>query len=312
MENLKQPSKLLVLAAFAALYIIWGSTYLAIAIALKDIPPFLMAGARFFIAGILLYAWARFHGEKTPSGKATGKIALSGFLMVFMGTGSLVWAEQYLPSGIAAIVVATLPLWFVIMDKRQWSNYFSNKIVILGLLIGFAGVMMLFGGKNSFDIIHDKNRLAGFLVLMFGTICWAIGSLYSKYSPADSSTAMKASIQMITAGFLSLVVGFVIGEHHRFSFDQLTRESVFAVIYLITFGSLIGYMSYVWLLSVRPPSLVGTYAYVNPVVAVFLGWLIADEIITRQQIIALIVILAGVIMVGLFKDRAAKPQAADN
>lgn len=293
----KEPSKLLVLAAFAALYLIWGSTYLGISIGIKTIPPFFLVGTRFLVAGVILYIWCLYKGEKTPSLKIFGTIGVGGVLMLFMGNGAVSWAEQYLPSGIAAIIVATVPLWFVLLDKDQWKFYFSNKIIILGFLVGFAGVLLLFSGKGSTDFSGDKMKLIGFFVLLTGTVAWATGSLYSKYKKVEASVTMKAAVQMLAAGIVSVLAGLIGGEQHQMVLSHISWQSVNALFYLIVMGSLIGYMSYIWLLSVRPASLVGTYAYVNPVVAVFLGWLIADEQITMQQIGALVVILAGVILV---------------
>lgn len=302
----KEPSKALVLAAFAALYIIWGSTYLGISYAIKSIPPFFMVGIRFLIAGFIIFFWCLLKGEKAPSLKSFVTIGIGGVLMLFIGNGAVSWVEQYLPSGLAAIIVATVPLWFVVLDKNQWSYYFSNKLIIIGLLVGFAGVLLLFTGKGSINLAGNKTNLISLFVLVIGTIGWASGSLYSKYKTVEGSTAMKAGVQMLAAGIVSMLAGFVIGEHQQFAVSQVTTTSLLAVLYLIVFGSLVGYMSYIWLLSVRPPSLVGTYAYVNPVVAVFLGWLIAGEAITQQQILALTVVLAGVILVNLAKDKTTK------
>jgi drug/metabolite transporter (DMT)-like permease len=302
----KQPSRTLVVAAFAAIYTIWGSTYLAILLALKHIPTFFLAGSRFLIAGLILYVWCRIRGEETPQSASITKISFSGILMLLIGTGAVVWVEQYLPTGIAAIIVATLPLWFVVLDKREWKHYFSNKWIIIGLLVGFAGVMLLFGDRSGFSFRNDRMKLISFFVMLGGTISWAIGSLYSKYKHTDGSTTMKASIQMMAAGAVALLIGFITGEHYKFSLSEVSMNSFTALVYLIIMGSLVGYMAYVWLLSVKPPSLVGTYAYVNPVVAVFLGWLIADEQISRQQIIALVVILLGVVLVNFTKDKTKK------
>lgn len=299
----KEPSKVLVIAAFTALYLIWGSTYLGIFYAIQTIPIFIMAASRFIIAGLLLLAYCLIKGEKPPSLKSFGIIGFGGVLMLFVGNGAVAWVEQYLPSGLAAIIVATVPLWFVILDKRQWSYYFSNKGIIVGLLVGFAGVMMLFLGKGEINITGDRIKLISFFVLIIGTIGWAIGSLYSKYKTVEGSTTMKAAIQMLAAGIVALLVAFIIGEHKDFTPSQVSGTSFIALAYLIVMGSLIGYMSYIWLLSVRPPSLVGTYAYVNPIVAVFLGWLIANEPFTSQQIIALSVVLAGVLLVNISKDK---------
>jgi drug/metabolite transporter (DMT)-like permease len=190
-----------------------------------------------------------------------------------------------------------VPLWFVLLDKGQWKFHFSNKIIILGFLVGFSGVLLLFAGKGSTDFLGDKMKLISFFVLLVGTIAWATGSLYSKYKKVEASVTMKAAVQMLAAGVISVPAGLIGGEQNHFSLTQISGSSFAAMLYLIIMGSLIGYMSYIWLLSVRPASVVGTYAYVNPVVAVFLGWLILDEQITIQQILALIVILAGVILV---------------
>jgi drug/metabolite transporter (DMT)-like permease len=299
----KEPSKALVVAAFAAVYIIWGSTYLGILYALQSIPPFFMMGSRFVIAGVLLLSWCLLKGEKLPPLSSIGPIALAGVLMLFVGNGAVTWVEQYLPSGLAAIIVATVPLWFVLLDRRQWSYHFSNKGIITGLLVGFAGVLLLFSGKNSSSILDDPMKVVSFFVLIAGTIGWATGSLFAKYKPVEGSTIMKVALQMLTAGGLALLVGLFTGEQDRFSWSALTASSVWALAYLIVMGSIVGYLSYVWLLSVRPPSLVGTYAYVNPIIAVSLGWAIASEPISQQQVLALTVILAGVLLVNFSKEK---------
>lgn len=260
-----------------------------------------MAGVRFIIAGGLLYIWCRMRGQTTPALNSLGHISLSGILMLFCGTGAVVWVEQYIASSLAAIIVATVPLWFVLLDRNQWAYHLSSKRIILGLLIGFAGVIMLFADSRTFNINDDKMKVISFFVLIAGTIFWAVGSLYSKYKPVQGSPAIKAAIQMMSAGVLSLVVAWIIGEPQNLAYDEITWESIAATIYLIVAGSLLGYMSYIWLLSIRPPSLVGTYAYVNPAVAVFLGWLVLDEQTNMQQGLALLVILSGVVLVNLSK-----------
>lgn len=299
----KQPSKALVIAAFAAIYIIWGSTYIAIIIAIKDIPPLLMAGIRFLTAGLVLYTYSRFRGESTPDAGSISKISLSGVLMLFCGTGAVAWVEQYITSGLAAIIVATVPLWFVLFDKREWKFNFSNRGIMAGLAIGFIGVLVLFADKKSIDFSGDRMKIFSLFILVAGTISWSIGSLYSKYKPVAASTGMKAAIQMTAAGIMSLIVGLITGEHHHVDWNNISTHSWLALLYLITMGSLVGYMAYVWLLSVKPPAIVGTYAYVNPVVAVFLGWLIINESVNPKQLIALGVILCGVILVSFAKDK---------
>ena len=299
----KKYSKALLIAAFAALYIIWGSTYLGIKYAIETIPPFFMAAVRFLVAGLLMLLWCIIKKEKVPSAKSIAIISFAGFLMLFVGNAAVVWSEQYLPSGLVAILVATVPLWFVVLDKRQWYFHFSNKLIILGLIIGFAGVMMLFAGKGSIGITGSRMKIISFFVLIIGSISWAIGSLYSKYKKTDGSTVVKAAIQMLVAGIAAFIAGFISNEQKGFMLSQVSLTSVLALLYLITLGSLVAYMAYIWLLSVRPPSLVGTYAYVNPVVAVFLGWLLAGEAITTQQIIALSIILVGVLLVNFSREK---------
>ncbi len=296
----KEPAKSLVIAAFAAVYIIWGSTYVSIALAIKSVPPFLMAGLRFFAAGFILFIWNIATGDKVPPALSVAKSFLAGVLMLGVGTTSLIWCEQYLPSGLAAVIVASIPLFFVIMDKRHWQQNFSDKFIIAGLLIGFAGIILLFQGKGSLNL-HSKTQLAGFIVLVLGSLVWAGGSLYSKYAVIKGSTLMKASIQMMAAGLAGFIASFIAGEEPGFAWSGITAGSIYAMLYLIFIGSLIGYIAYIWLLSVRPPALVGTYAYVNPIVAIFLGWLLDSEKITIQQILALVVILGGVLMVNLSK-----------
>jgi len=299
----KRNPKALIIAAFAAVYLIWGSTYLAISIAVKTIPPFFMSGIRFSVAGLILLTWALLKGEKIPDITSILKISLSGILLLAVGNASLGWVEQYIPSGLAAIIVATVPLWFVLLDKRQWKFYFSNKQIIFGLIVGFAGVIVLFSGKSSTDLFNDKMKLISLLVLMAGTLSWTIGSLYSKYQKMQGSTLMKVSVQMLSSSIVIFISSFALGEQKELSSNLVTWKSIGALAYLILMGSLVAYMAYMWLLSVRPASVVGTYAYVNPVVAVFLGWVVAKESISYEKIIGLVIVIVGLIIVNLSKEK---------
>ena len=292
----------MVLLAFAAIYLIWGSTYLGILLAIKTIPPFFMAGLRFTIAGILLLSWAVFRGERLPPVSSIVMISLSGILMLFLGNGAVTWVEQYLPSGLAAIIVATVPLWFVLIDRRQWSYYFTNRQIIIGLCVGFAGVVLLFAGKSAAHLFEDRIHIISLIVLLAGTLSWATGSLYAKYRKMQGSTLVKVAIQMTAAGIAFLLMAFIF-ESQDPRVGQMTWTSLGALLYLIIFGSMIAYMAYMWLLSVRPASLVGTYAYVNPVVAVILGWMVAGEKIGTQQVIGLAVILCGLFIVNFSKEK---------
>lgn len=286
-----------VIAAFAAIYLIWGSTYLAILFSLKSMPPFLLSGIRFSVAGAILLGWRLLKGER-PAAGPTLQNAFAGVLMLFGGTGAVVWVEQHITSGMAAIIVASMPFWFVLLDYRQWAYNFSQKLILLGILIGFAGIITLFG-------VHaggfSGKTLFAMFVLLAGCISWATGSLYVKYHPSAQSTTMNAGIQMLAAGLFSALVGWFEGETRTFSPANVSAESWLGLAYLIGFGSLVGYLSYVWLLGVRSTVQVGTYAYVNPVVAVLLGWFFAGEPFSTRQLLALSVILFGVLLINLPK-----------
>jgi len=298
-----------IILAFAAIYIVWGSTYLAIIFAIRDIPPLLMSAMRYFLAGIMLYGWCVIiKKEKMPDVSSISKNALCGILMLFGGTGSLAWAEQYISSGLAAIIITSVPFWFVLLDKKQWSFYFSNKVILIGLLIGFAGVALLISfGKSSTSVSSTHSQqLAGMLVLIAGSISWTLGSLYSKYKPATTSVTMNASVQLVMAGVFSGLVSFVTGESGHFSFSQIHLNSLMALLYLVVFGSLVTYLCYVWLLQVRPPAQVSSYVYVNPVVAIVLGAIIGRETITTVHIFSLITILCGVLLINLPKYKTSK------
>ena len=299
-----EPSKGLVAAAFMAVYLLWGSTYVGIVIAIKTIPPFLMAGTRFFVAGLLLYIGCLLKGEKTPDWASSLKSVGAGTLMLFFGTTSLIWSEQYIPSGLAAVVIASVPFWFVLLDKVNWKENFSNKFTLSGLIVGFIGILLLFNKRASVNLFH-KTQLTAFVVLLIGSISWAAGSLYSKYSGAAGSTIMRASIQMMAAGICGFITSIFSGETTHFMLGNVSLHSIYAMIYLITFGSLVGYIAYIWLLKVRPPALVGTYAYVNPIVAMFLGFFLNSELIGGTQVTALVIILSGVLLVNLSKYKKA-------
>jgi drug/metabolite transporter (DMT)-like permease len=302
------PNKWFIILAFAAIYLIWGSTYLAIVIALKSFPPFLMAALRFFIAGLILIVCCIIKGEKMPSTTSLKKNTIGGILMLSIGSGTVIWAEQYLPSGTAAIIVATLPFWFILLDKKQWKAYFSNKLIILGVVLGFSGVLLLFGGmgKGEQFSVKEKMQIISILVLVCGGIAWVVGSLYAKYQPTNDSTIMNVSTQLLISGVFSAFLSAIARELNDFSFSVVTLNGWLALMYLVIMGSLIAYIAYVWLITVCPPVQVGTYAYVNPVIAVILGGLFANEPFSLKQILALTIILTGVLFVNLPKYKELK------
>jgi drug/metabolite transporter (DMT)-like permease len=229
---------------------------------------------------------------------------------LFGGTGSVAWAEQYLPSSLAAIIVTSLPFWFIVLDKKQWSSNFSNKFILAGLLIGFVGVSILVGFDSSSHSFHGNASMKpyGIMALIAGGIAWTTGSLYSKYKPAKNSVLMNGSLQLIIAGAFSFCVSVLSGEVYHYSFTRTTSATWLALLYLIIMGSLIAYLSYLWLLKVRPATQVSTYVYVNPVVAVLLGAALLNEHIAWLQITGLVIILSGVFIVNIarYKNNSAK------
>jgi drug/metabolite transporter (DMT)-like permease len=289
------PSRARILAAFAAIYLIWGSTYLGIAIAIQTTPPFVMAGVRFIIAGLVLYAWMRLRGAQRPTRANWIAATIVGGLLLLGGNGAVVWAEQRVPSGIAALLVATLPVWLVLLDWARPKGTRPSGLVLGGLALGLVGVGALVGpaslmGGSRIDVL-------GALVLMGGSISWAAGSLYSKQAALPASSALGMAMQMLAGGALLLLAGTVAGEWSAVDIGAISPASAGAILYLIVFGSLIGFTAYMWLLRVAPPARVATYAYVNPVVAVFLGWLVLGEPISARTVLAAAIIVGAVALI---------------
>ena len=297
------PSLIKVILAFSTIYIIWGSTYLGILIAIETIPPFIMVGTRFLVAGLILFLICRLKKYELPSAKLIFQNSLSGILMLYGGTGAVVWVEQYISSGLTAILIAAAPLWYVVLDKHLWGFHLKNKKIILGILIGLVGVALLVSDKTTFNFSENIYAVISIFVLIAGNIFWVIGSLFIKYNIKGGSPPMNASVQMISAGVGLLITALCVGEPQRFVIGNVTWQSAAALLYLVVFGSLVAYSAFVWLLTIRPPSIVGTHALVNPVVAVLLGWMLVGEQFNTIQIFALVIILAGVVLVNFTKVR---------
>nr|WP_294943453.1 EamA family transporter [uncultured Mucilaginibacter sp.] len=288
----------LVIFAFFNIYVVWGSTYLAVAYGLKSFPPFILVGLRYLTAGILMLAWCKLKGEKLPEKKLLWRHALSGILMLVGGTGMIAWAEQYISSGQAAILVATEPLMILVIDRKRWAQYFSNKFIVSGLIIGFAGIFLFL--KLGVAPAHQSPMATiASVVILFSALLWIIGSLIIKGNPGKSSSVMNASIQLLSAGCAASIIAFAKSEQVGFSFKAVTFEAWAALLFLIVMGSLVAYLSFVWLLSIKPPAIISTHTYVNPVVAVFLGWLLIHEDVNRAQLLSLVVILAGILLVNV-------------
>lgn len=281
--------------ALGTVYLIWGSTYLAIRFAIESMPPYLMAGSRFLIAGLVAYLLVRSKG--TPPPRKTHWIGafIVGGLMLLGGNGSVVWAEQRVPSGIAALIVATVPLWIVLLDWLWHGGARPGVRVITGLVLGFSGMFLLITQGDFTQFRHIDPIGAGALVL--ASLSWAIGSLYSRHAHLPPSPFMAIAMQMLAGGILLTLAGTVGGEWSRLDVGAISLQSWVSWGYLIVFGALLGFTAYIWLLRVAPASRVATYAYVNPVIAVFLGWMFADEIVTIQTMFASVIIITAVFLI---------------
>jgi drug/metabolite transporter (DMT)-like permease len=299
------PRRWQLVLAFASVYLIWGSTYLAIKFAIETIPPFLMAGVRFLISGLILYGWARMKGAARPTKIHWKSAAVVGVLLLLGGNGGVVWAEQRVASGVAALIVAIVPVWIAIMEWRHGGKK-PGWQVIAGLAAGTLGLLLLASPGEA--ALGARVDLIGAAVLVFATLCWATGSLRAKHSPLPDSPLLSTGMEMLMGGAALVLAGVLTGEVGQVNFAGMSGKSLLSLAYLTTFGSLIGFTAYVWLLRVGSPTRAATYAYVNPVVAVFLGWLLAGEAITPRTILATLVIVGGVVLIT--SARAGKPSPA--
>lgn len=286
-------------AALGTVYIVWGSTYLAIRVAIETLPPFLMAATRFLVAGAVLFAVSTWRGgrAKDPLGPAQWRAAaIVGAALLVGGNGGVVWAERRIASGVAALLVAMLPLWMAILDRICFGRRLSRRGV-LGLALGLGGLVLLVGRVDSGGI--DP---LGAAVCMLASFSWAAGSVYARTAPLPRRPLVATAMEMLAGGFLLTLVGIAAGEPGRVRLDAFSTRSVLALAYLIVFGSLLAFSAYIWLLHRAPLPLVATYAYVNPVVAVLLGWTLLDEPITPRMILA-----GGIIVVAVALIAGASP-----
>jgi drug/metabolite transporter (DMT)-like permease len=292
-----------VILAFAAVYLIWGSTYLAIRFAIETLPPFLMAGARFLVSGTILYLWAR-RRHPVPSRTNWRAAALIGALLLLIGNGGVVWAEQRIPSGLAALLVAVEPLWVVLLVWARGTP--PGGRVLAGLAVGFTGLFLLISpgevlGGGAVDML-------GAAVVVFAALSWAAGSVYAQRAPLPESPLLSTGMQMLAGGSLLLLAGTATGEWNRLDLAGATLRSWLALGYLIVFGALVAFSAYSWLVRNVEPSKVATYAYVNPVVAVLLGWLLASEPLSVRTGVAAAVIVGAVAFITTAPRSDSGPQ----
>jgi drug/metabolite transporter (DMT)-like permease len=304
-------NKITIILAFAALYLIWGSTYLAILFAIQSIPPFLMAGTRFLLAGVIMYVIARWRGEPKPA-HATWRTALIvGGCLLLCGNGGVTIAEKWVPTGLAALIVATVPIDIALLGWITGTARRPTGLVWLGLIGGFIGVGVLVGPAFAAPSNGAHNHFAlGVTILLLGSLLWSAGSLYSRGAKTATSVFVGAGQQMICGGGLLFVLGVVLGEHRRFAINHITWLSVGAFIYLVLIGALIGYTAYFYLLRMCDPAKVATYAYVNPIVAILLGILFAGENLTLRTMFGAGLIIGSVAIVIMAQQMKSKEKQA--
>jgi drug/metabolite transporter (DMT)-like permease len=303
---LPPPSRAKLVAGFAAVYLIWGSTYLAIRFAVESFPPFLMAGTRHLTAGLLLFAWLLATGVRLPERRHWKSAAIVGGLLLLGGNGLVSWAELKVPSGLASLFVASVPIWMALLQGIQRRRR-PRAALVAGLLLGLGGLVLLvmpgrFGGGEHVDPI-------GATVLLLAALSWVVGSLYSRKAVLPKSTLLAISMEMIAGGLLLWIFGLSLGEGGRLHAEQISLRAVLSLGYLVVFGSLIGFSAYIWLLKVSTPARVTTYAYVNPVVAVLLGWAFAGEALTLRIGLATAAIVGAVALIIRFGGEARSEPA---
>ncbi|MEI8212760.1 MAG: EamA family transporter [Planctomycetota bacterium] len=318
MSSSAKPSWWAITLALLTLYIVWGSTYLAIRVGVETIPPFLMGGLRFWIAGVIVLSILAVQGKCRFSRKQCIDNAIGGFFMLLGGNGLVSWAEETISSGMATLVISLNPVFFVLAEwiiatwgkgRRHSAGLGTrpNALTIVGLLIGFLGLLILVGpspwqqGDQSLDLLRVS-------ALVMACVNWTIGSLYIRYATDPAEPFAGAGLQMVFGAVWMLIASALLGELSSFHWNQVSRASWWSLLYLIIAGSLIGYTSFAWLMKHASPTLVSTYGYINPIVAVFLGWWILNESVGPRILLASATIIGGVALISLSKRRSGKEE----
>jgi drug/metabolite transporter (DMT)-like permease len=292
--------KFRIIIAMLAIYTIWGSTYLAIRFAVETIPPFLMAGTRFLVPGLILLVWRRLAGDPAPTRRQWLSAAIIGLLLLLGGNGLVSWAEQKVASGIAALLIGTVPIWMVLTDALFASRKMPRWTAIIGLLTGFGGVIVLIGPKNLVNG-NSTYDLVGVAVILLAAFLWSMGSVFSRKANMPASPLLGTGMEMLAGSAGLYIVSLLSGEWQSFSLHAVSLRSGLGLLYLIVAGSLGGFVAYTWLLRNAPISLVSTYAYVNPLVAILLGNWLAQEGLNLQVLLAAGVIIGSVILINTKK-----------
>ncbi len=298
------------LAALLAIYLVWGSTYLAIRLAITSLPTFSMAGARFLIAGALLYGWGIFRGGKRPEARTLLPIAVIGALLLVGGNGLVVWAEHRIASGIAALLIATEPLWIAVLVPLVTRGRRPGLRTYAGIAVGLTGVFVLVGGVGGMGGTGEGGiDIAGAFAVVVASFFWALGSLYSTRAKLPPSPWIATGSQMLAGGALLTLLGGAAGEWSSFEPAKVTASALWAFAYLVVFGSIVAFTAYAYLLRNARPTVVSTYAFVNPIVAVLLGWWIVDEPVNGRVVVAGALILAALLAI-LYDEPKREPAVA--
>ncbi len=295
--------------ALVAVYIVWGSTYLAISFAIETIPPFISAGIRFLVAGAILYLWQRLSGVSAPKKIEWRSASIIGLLLLLGGNGMLVWAETRIPSGISALFIATVPLWMVAIDALRPNGSRANWLVWVGVLVGLTGTALLANPWQTHTSSPPLDPL-GMGALIFAALSWSIGSLYSRKAPLPKAPLIGTGMEMLVGSLGLFAIASIVGEWSQLHLAAISMRSLGGLIYLIVFGSGIGFVAYTWLLRNTPTPLVSTYAYVNPMVAILLGSFIGHEPLESQEIISAIVIIGGVVLITTAKSLSRRESSS--
>jgi drug/metabolite transporter (DMT)-like permease len=307
-ESTPAPSRAALVLAFSAIYLIWGSTYLGIRIAVESMPPFLMAAARFLIAGAVLFAVLKLRGAAWPTRRQWWTNAVIGTFLLLGGNGLVVWAELTIPSGITALLIGVGPL-FIVMTEWAWPGGIRpTSVTMAALLLGFAGVTWLAAPWEESG--NGGLRLSGIFAILGACVFWAIGSIYSRHAKHGADPFVASALQMLGGGAALSFVAVLHGDFRALDVDAISPRAWGAFTYLIAMGSLVGFSTFVWLMRHSTPARVATYAYVNPIVAVFLGWLVLGEPINTRTIVASAIIVTAVVIITTEKARTAKAKPA--
>ncbi|MBU2604041.1 MAG: EamA family transporter [Actinobacteria bacterium] len=303
---MSSPSRSHVVAAFAIIYLVWGTTFLGIHYAIETLPPFFMGSVRYLIAGAALYGWAHFRKASRPSAHQWKTAFIAGAFFMLIGQGGVAWGQQSVPSGVAAVLVGTIPMWILLLEWIRPGGRRPGLVVSVGLLLGFVGVVVLVAPWESGTQVIDPLGAAAILLAAFA---WAVGSLYAKSVEWPASHAQAAGMQLFAGGVLLLVAAVIGGELWGLSLVDVSITSALAVLYLVVFSSIIAFSAYSWLLGVCRPTRVATFAYVNPVVAVGLGWLFVGEPLTGRMLFAMAITIGAVALASTGTERADSPAA---